>query len=50
MKKIKASLCSELPCPTEKKKSAFNFDPSCCNYAVIVLIPIMALIPYMVDF
>lgn len=48
MKKIKASLW-ELPCPTEKK-SAFNFDPSCCNYAVIVLIPIMALIPYMVDF
>lgn len=48
MKKIKASLW-ELPCPTEKK-SAFNFDPSCRNYAVIVLTPIMALIPYMVDF
>ena len=48
MKKIKASLC--WASMSYRKKSAFNFDPSCRNYAVIVLIPIMALIPYMVDF
>ena len=48
VKKIKASLC--WASKYTEKKSAFNLDPSCRNYAVIVLIPVMALIPYMVYF